>query len=584
MHNSKKSCTFAASNQNGHTKIFTFMKKFLFILAVLGLVACNENKPAANEQQQPQEEHFVDANLPSGSQWAAQVETTAEKPDGLFTAEEAQTLFSGRIPTKDQWEELLANCSITKKGNFLELTVNKTKEEKAPARRGIEDLPEELLNILIPLAGNIDCEAEDIEDQLMAYLWAATSDDPMKKLEWYVAIQESGFSFANAAEACAELSVLLVEDNTVPVPEPEPEDILHPKLNELMGTWYSYMHDQTELPDFDFDSYMPTYILVKEDGDMRLIMHGGYSVKGNYTYNERNGQFDMHLSDTICYGRRDITLYWTLNQPIEHPYSIPVLTIDDYLTATLYMQEKPVYIAFVNYEEKKLRPFQDELSGTWRFVGDIPERLQDIADKLLYFGPKGYYMAIGSQYSILEEGTYSYNEISHYFRPVLSSNHGMTEVGFLVYDGVENQIRYAMDTFEETGEWQHAILEKVSDENLIATTSLHPTAEGLKGTWQTEITPAGLETYTGYLYYFGDNHVLKCGTMQAQDDYGNYGYDEETGECSLNFYIAPSHYNAYIFTLIEDDPEKMTMTQTASGRVWTLKKISTDNLIGSQDQ
>ncbi len=48
---------------------------------------------------------FVDLGLPSGTKWKTQNQS------GLYTYDDAKTMFGNRIPTKEQWEELQIECS-----------------------------------------------------------------------------------------------------------------------------------------------------------------------------------------------------------------------------------------------------------------------------------------------------------------------------------------------------------------------------------------------------------------------------------------------------------------------------------------
>lgn len=68
------------------------MKK-LFLLCAICFMAL-----AVNAQS------FVDLGLPSGTKW----ETQNQK--GFYTYDEAVSQFGNRLPTKEQWEELKAEC------------------------------------------------------------------------------------------------------------------------------------------------------------------------------------------------------------------------------------------------------------------------------------------------------------------------------------------------------------------------------------------------------------------------------------------------------------------------------------------
>ena len=182
------------------------MKKILYLaLAALTLAftGCNGNDPSFNQI-------FKDLNLPSGTKWTTTTESNPNKEGGIFTISEATAQFGDRIPSKEQWEELLQRCTFKKTADGLLLTVNSNSGNKMKSNKN--QMPDEVVQFLIPFVGHVDCNDPELEDKFMAYLWSS-SIDPLTKLNMYVAIQESGYTFHSAAETCAEMAVLLVNQS-----------------------------------------------------------------------------------------------------------------------------------------------------------------------------------------------------------------------------------------------------------------------------------------------------------------------------------------------------------------------------------
>lgn len=84
-------------------------QKFLFILIAVTsclLTACKENNSPNNN-----EESYVDMGLTSGTLWKTHNEVNTNNAYGLFTFQEAVNKFGQQVPTKEQWQELLDECT-----------------------------------------------------------------------------------------------------------------------------------------------------------------------------------------------------------------------------------------------------------------------------------------------------------------------------------------------------------------------------------------------------------------------------------------------------------------------------------------
>ena len=79
------------------------MKKTIiacFVLAAICMSGCKQ-------KNQPEEEVYVDLGLKSGTLWKSQNEKATNK---FFTFDEAVNQFGDKLPTKEQWKELVADC------------------------------------------------------------------------------------------------------------------------------------------------------------------------------------------------------------------------------------------------------------------------------------------------------------------------------------------------------------------------------------------------------------------------------------------------------------------------------------------
>ena len=70
-----------------------------------------------------QAQNYVDLGLPSGTKWKATNEKNAADAEyDFFTYDEAVSQFGDRLPTKDQCEELSAECQWSWTGNGYKVT------------------------------------------------------------------------------------------------------------------------------------------------------------------------------------------------------------------------------------------------------------------------------------------------------------------------------------------------------------------------------------------------------------------------------------------------------------------------------
>lgn len=83
------------------------MKKFLFYIATMCLVACGNSDQSGSKITG----EFIDLGLRSGTKWNIQNELNPKDAEhGFYTSPEAMSSFGTYIPTIEQWEELQNEC------------------------------------------------------------------------------------------------------------------------------------------------------------------------------------------------------------------------------------------------------------------------------------------------------------------------------------------------------------------------------------------------------------------------------------------------------------------------------------------
>ena len=79
---------------------------FILFAAVLIVAGCSNHSD--NNNSEGASSSYVDLGLPSGTKWKSGNETGGE--GGFYTYGEALAAFGDQLPTKEQFEELLAVC------------------------------------------------------------------------------------------------------------------------------------------------------------------------------------------------------------------------------------------------------------------------------------------------------------------------------------------------------------------------------------------------------------------------------------------------------------------------------------------
>ena len=133
--------------QTSMKKVFLFSMMSLMALAFCALVGFTKDE-------------YVDLGLPSGTKWKTMNEVKgAGAKYNLFTYTEAMERFGNSLPTKEQYEELIAECKWSWTGSGCVVT--------GPNGN----------SITLPADGFLECEGYVSSVGNNGVYWSSTSDD-----------------------------------------------------------------------------------------------------------------------------------------------------------------------------------------------------------------------------------------------------------------------------------------------------------------------------------------------------------------------------------------------------------------------
>ena len=132
---------------------------------------------------------YVDLGLPSGTKWKSVNE--AGSKDGFYIYDEAILMFGNQLPTKEQWVELLNECSWT------------------PTVYGQQVTGPNGNMIYLPAAGFRGMDDEMI---MQGHYWSST---PHSSARAWWQLDFSGYPYMIPGDCCEGFSVRLVQGNTV---------------------------------------------------------------------------------------------------------------------------------------------------------------------------------------------------------------------------------------------------------------------------------------------------------------------------------------------------------------------------------
>ncbi len=165
------------------------MKKYFSMLLVLAMcfVACDGKK--SKEKNEESAEHqgpvFVDLGLPSGTKWKAINE------EGYYDYDAAAEKYGAYLPTKEQFQELIARCIWEWNGEgYVVKGANGN-------------------SILLPAAGGRYCNGDVSSVGTTGNYWSSTPSGSY--YAWYLYFYSSGVYMSNYSR-CLGLSVRLVQN------------------------------------------------------------------------------------------------------------------------------------------------------------------------------------------------------------------------------------------------------------------------------------------------------------------------------------------------------------------------------------
>lgn len=131
---------------------------------------------------------YVDLGLPSGTKWKSVNETGGTK--GFYTYDEAVSAFRSKLPTKEQFDELLNSCTWSWTGSGYKV--------KGPNGR----------SITLPAAGLRRCDSDVDDVGTIGGYWSSMPSST--GFIWYLGFGSSFHDMYNGRR-CGGLSVRLVQ-------------------------------------------------------------------------------------------------------------------------------------------------------------------------------------------------------------------------------------------------------------------------------------------------------------------------------------------------------------------------------------
>ena len=180
-------------------KVYLFSMMSLMALAFCALVGCSKDKNEANgnggsagTNNGGATGEYVDLGLTSGTKWKVSNEVNeADTVYDFFTYDEAMDRFGTSLPTKEQWEELKAECQWSWTGSGYDVT--------GPNGNSIS----------LPAAGFRNCDGSVNYVGLYGHYWSSTPDGSDNA--WRLAF-DSGSVDMNRNYRCRGRSVRLIQD------------------------------------------------------------------------------------------------------------------------------------------------------------------------------------------------------------------------------------------------------------------------------------------------------------------------------------------------------------------------------------
>ena len=179
-------------------KVISSCMVCLMALSICAVFSCTkddnevDNNEVNNNEVNEDNGMYVDLGLPSGTKWKTTNEkNTADAEYDFFTYDEAIALFGDRLPTKEQWEELIDYCGWLYTGNGCEVNGSNGNSIKLTA------------------SGCRDCSGGIDDVGSLGFYWSSTPDDSDDV--WILYFFNAGGVYMSNNNRCDGFSVRLVQ-------------------------------------------------------------------------------------------------------------------------------------------------------------------------------------------------------------------------------------------------------------------------------------------------------------------------------------------------------------------------------------
>jgi hypothetical protein len=104
----------------------------IFIMAIATIAGCDKDNSETGDGEKTSTD-YVDLGLPSGTKWKTVNETNPNDTNNFYTYDEAMAAFGDKLPTKEQFEELMDSCQWTWTNNGYTIVGSNGKSIFLPA-------------------------------------------------------------------------------------------------------------------------------------------------------------------------------------------------------------------------------------------------------------------------------------------------------------------------------------------------------------------------------------------------------------------------------------------------------------------
>jgi hypothetical protein len=170
-------------------KLLNLSQVCLLVLMMVAVSACTKEKEEDTNNNEPT---YVDLGLTSGTKWkSADEKNAASSANDYYRYDDAYNTFGDKIPSKEQWEELVNQCTWIWEGNGYEVVGPNDK------------------SIRLSASGFSDCNGNAGYVGTVGYYWSSTLSGDNDA--WFCGFSEGGTEIGNCP-GCAGYSIRLVEN------------------------------------------------------------------------------------------------------------------------------------------------------------------------------------------------------------------------------------------------------------------------------------------------------------------------------------------------------------------------------------